>query len=84
MRLLSPSHPPQTDLQTRVSSLHWLLLLGVTVLALAASVDLTYHALPLDLSLQRLLGEQAIRAHLAMFGGMLLMVVGLVRMGLSQ
>ena len=86
MRLLSPSHPPQLDLQTRVSSLHWLLLLGVTVLALAASVDLIYHTLPLDLelSLQPLLGEQAIRAHLAMFGGMLLMVVGLVRVGLSK
>lgn len=86
VHLRSLSLPPRLDLPKRVASLHWLLWLGVTVLALASTVDLIYHALPLDLelSLQPLFGEQAIRAHVAMFAGMLLMVVGLVRMGFSQ
>jgi hypothetical protein len=84
MRLLSRSHP--LGLLRPLLSLDWLLVLGVVVLALAASVDLVYYALPFDveLSLQAWLGDHAIRAHLAMFGGMLLMVAGLVRMGVAQ
>jgi hypothetical protein len=81
-----PSRSAHVDLARRGLALHWLLLLGVTVLALAATADLIYHSLPPDLalSLQPLLGEQGLRAHLAMFGGMLLMVAGLVRMGVAQ
>jgi hypothetical protein len=61
----------------------WLIKLGLLVLLVGATGDLTYHALP-QANLQAWLGVQGYYAHLITFVGMLVMLIGVLRQGLSQ
>jgi alkylation response protein AidB-like acyl-CoA dehydrogenase len=66
------------------AELPWLTRLGLVVLLAGAVGDLTFHALPQTDALQALLGVDGYRAHLVTFVGMLVMLVGVFRLGLSQ
>ena len=72
-------------LKHRLAELPWLTRFGLLVLLLGAVGDLTYHAWPAaePALLQLLLGADGYRAHLVTFAGMLVMLVGVVRQGLS-
>ena len=63
--------------------LPWLTKLGLLVLIVGATGDLTYHALP-QAELQAWLGAEGYYAHLVTFVGMLVMLIGVIRQGLSE
>jgi hypothetical protein len=71
-------------LNKRLAGLPLLTRLGLLVLLLGAAGDLTFHALPETAALQPLLGPDGYRAHLVTFVGMLVMLVGVFRQGLSR
>jgi hypothetical protein len=71
-------------LKKRLIELPPLTRLGLLVLLLGAAGDLAFHALPDTAALQPLLGGDGYRAHLVTFVGMLVMLVGVVRQGLSS
>jgi hypothetical protein len=66
----------------RLTALSPLVQAGLLVLFLGAAGDLAYHALPA--TFEPLLGLEGYRAHLITFVGMLVMLVGVIRQGLSQ
>jgi hypothetical protein len=69
--------------QQRLAQLPGLTRLGLLVLLLGAAGDLTFHALPETAALQPLLGGDGYYAHLVTFAGMLVMLIGVLRQGLS-
>jgi hypothetical protein len=71
-------------LRFRLANVPRLTRLGLLVLLLGAAGDLTFHALPDTTALQPLLGADGYTAHLVTFVGMFVMLVGVVRQGLSS
>ena len=74
-------HLRRRRLAAQLAALPWLMRSGLLVLVLGAVADLAYHASP-D-TLQPLFGPEGFRAHLVTFVGMLVMLVGAIRQGLS-
>lgn len=60
-----------------------LLKLGIALFALGSAADLLYHLLPASRAIESLLGPHGHYAHVATFGGMVLLLVAVVRRGLA-
>jgi hypothetical protein len=63
--------------------LPWSLWLGVAVFAIGAAGDLAHHTIEslLPHGLERLLGPEAVNAHMVTLLGMVLIMVGVIRFG---